>query len=142
MSEGVWPIGRIDLGPTATNGTAPLQGDNFKLASSGTAAGTAGLVIGTAGKGGRVYRVVAQNGAATGYFLQVFNKATAPVNTDVPIFSRRLPSSGELDVDLASVGGIVCPLGIGIAISSTPGVLTLAVATDLAFRAVWYTQKA
>ena len=139
MSEGIWPIGRADVG--VLDGFSFPVADGFKYAASATAAGTAGLVIGTAGKGGRVYRVTAVNGAATAYFLQVFNKATAPINTDVPVWQRRLAASSELDVDLASVGGVICPLGIGLAISSTAGTLTLAIANDLVFRAVWYTQK-
>ena len=140
MSEGTWPIGRTNTG--VADGFSFPVADGFRFTSSGTAAGTAGIVIGTAGKAGRLYRLTVQNGSATAYYVQVFNKATAPVNTDVPIFVRRLAVSSELDVDLSAVGGLVCPLGIGIAISSTPGVLTLAVATDIAFRAAWYTQKA
>jgi len=140
MSEGVWPIGRADVG--VADGFSFPVADGFRFTSSGTAAGTAGIVIGTAGKAGRLYHLTVQNGAATAYFVQVFNKATAPVNTDIPVFVRRLPASSELDVDLSEVGGIVCPLGIGIAISSTAGTLTLAIANDVSFRAAWYTQRA
>lgn len=134
MSGGTWTLGRIDLD---TN-NAPTA-DAFKSASSGTAAGTAGIVISS--KPGRFYRGIFQNSSATKYYVQVFDKATAPVNTDVPVFSKTLPASGEVEIDLTNVNGLRCLLGIGIAISTTAGVLTLAVATDLAFRRVVYTAK-
>jgi hypothetical protein len=139
MSEGIWPIGRADTG--VLDGFSFPVADGFRYAASATAAGTAGIVVGTPGRGGRVYRVTAVNGGATPYFLQVFNFLTAPIAGVTPVWQRRLPASGELDVDLSSVGGIICQTGIGLAISSTPGTLTLAVANDLVFRCVWYTQK-
>lgn len=133
MSGGTWTLGRIDV--DANN----PPGDAFKRASSGTAAGTAGIVV--SAKPGRFYRGVFQNGGATKYYVQVFDKATAPVNTDVPIYSKTLPASGEVELDLTNVNGLKCLLGIGIAISSTAGVLTLALATDIAFRSVVYTAR-
>ena len=133
MSQGVWTIGKVD--PVSVGTNAPS--DNFKRATSGTAAGTAGIVI--VAKPGRFYRGVFENGAATAYYLQIFDKATAPVNADVPIYEKRLPSSGEVEIDLTNVNGLPCVVGISIAISSTGGSLTLAVANDLAFRSVVYT---
>lgn len=133
MSGGIWTQGRIDVGtntPTA---------DAFKRATSGTAAGTTGISIST--KPGRFYRGVFQNSSATKYYVQIFDKASAPVNTDVPIYAKTLAANGEVEIDLTNVNGILCTLGIGIAISSTSGVLTLALATDLAFRTVIYTAR-
>lgn len=138
MSEGVWPIGRVDVGQR--DAFSGPRADAFRQ-FVGAGVGTAGIVLGTAGRAGRVYRVVAQNGGATAYFLQVHNKATAPVNGDVPVYVQRLPSSGECIIDLSQVGGIVCPLGIGLAISSTAGTLTLAVANDLAIYTAIATQQ-
>lgn len=137
--SGMWTQGRVDVGGAqGAPGSAPVA-DSFKRSTSGTAAGTAGVVI--SAKPGRFYRAEVQNGAATAYFVQVFDKATAPVNADVPVYSKRLPLSGECEIDLTDVNGIVCLAGISIAISSTPGVLTLALATDIAHRTVIYTAQ-
>jgi hypothetical protein len=133
MSEGVFTM------PLVSAGVAPFPSkvDNFQRASSGTAAGTLGLSI--SAKPGRCYRAYAANTAATAYFLQIFDKATAPVNGDVPIEEKRLPASTECEIDMTNVNGVVCALGIGLAISSTAGTLTLAVAADLGFRRVIFT---
>lgn len=139
MGTGIWTLGRTDVGSTSSAMAPYPVADNFKFASSGTAAGTAGIVI--SAKPGRLYRVIVQNGSATGYFFQVHDKATAPVNTDVPKIVRRLPASGELDFDLSTLNGFPVLNGISIAISSTAGTLTLAVANDIAFRDVWYTAQ-
>lgn len=133
MSEGVFTM------PLVTAGVAPFAKttDSFLRATSGVAVGTAGILI--SNKPGRFYRAVVENGAATAYYLQVFNKASAAVNTDVPVYQKRLPVSGEVEIDLVNVNGVPCNLGISIAISTTPGTLTLAAATDVAFYSVFYT---
>lgn len=138
MSEGVWPIGRIDVGQL--NAFSGPRTDGFRQLT-GAAVGLAGIVLGTAGRAGRVYRVVAQNAGATPYFLQIHNRAVAPVNAEVPVYVQRLPASGECIIDLAPVGGLVCPAGVCLALSSTPGTLTLAVAPDLAFYTAIITQR-
>lgn len=135
MSEGSWTLGRVDAAAFAGQTVA----DNFKRSTSGVAAGTAGVAIST--KPGRFYRALVENGAATAYYVQVFDKASAPVNTDVPIYEKRLAVSGECEIDLTNVNGLPCANGIGLAISSTPGTLTLAVANDIAFRTVIYTSQ-
>lgn len=139
MAKGVFTIGLVDTGATNSAFADYPVADNFRRATSGTAAGTAGIVI--SAKPGRVYRVVAQNGSATAYFLQIHDKATAPVNTEVPIYVKRLPVSGECEIDLTTINGLPVRNGLGIAISSTSGTLTLAVANDLAFRTVIYTAQ-
>jgi hypothetical protein len=133
MSEGTWTMGRVDAGAGAFAKVA----DNFQRSTSGVAAGTAGVSIST--KPGRFYRAVVENGAATAYFVQVFDKATAAVNADVPIWEERLAVSGECKIDLTNVNGLPCLNGISIAISSTAGTLTLAVANDIAYRSVIFT---
>lgn len=138
MAEGIWTQGRIDVGTADPNAGYP-SADNFRRSTAVAAAGTAGIVI--SAKPGRFYRGVFQNGAATAYFVMVFDKATAPVNGDTPVWTRRLAVSSELDLDLASINGIPCVNGISIAISSTAGTLTLAVANDLAARHIIYTAR-
>jgi hypothetical protein len=100
--------------------------------TSAALAGTAGIVI--KASAGRLYRLDVVNNGATPYFLQVFDKAIAPVNGDTPIWRRRLPASGELSLSLEEFG-LFCAAGISIAISSTANTLTLAVASDLAWAA-------
>lgn len=139
MAEGVWTQGRVAVGDASNAmGTFPST-DNFKWASSGTAAGTTGLVI--SAKPGRFYRGVYENGAATAYYLQIFDKATAPIAGDVPVYEKRLAVSGEVEIDLTNVNGKPCLAGIAIAMSTTPGVLTLAIAQDLAFRSTCFTSN-
>lgn len=133
MSEGVFTMPLVTAGAGAFAKTT----DSFQRSTSGVAAGTAGVII--AAKPGRFYRGVIQNGSATAYFVMVFDKATAPVNGDTPVFEKRLAVSGEVDIDLVNVNGVPCLNGIGIAISSTPGTLTLAIANDIAYRSIFYT---
>ncbi len=133
MSEGVWTMGRVESGVAPFIGTS----DNFLRSTSSAAAGTAGISISV--KPGRFYTAAIQNGSATAYFFQVFDKATAPVNGDTPMLSRRLQASGELVVEVVNVNGLVALLGIGIAISSTAGTLTLAIANDIVWRRIMYT---
>jgi hypothetical protein len=130
MAEGVWTL------PKVTSDA----GCDFTRTSSGTAVGTAGVLL-VGAKKGRLYRLIVQNSAATAYFLQIFDKATAPVNTDVPIWSERLPLSSEGEIDFTNVNGLYFALGCGFAISSTAGVLTLAASNDIAFFAALYTKN-
>lgn len=114
MSEGIFVLPRTD----ATNAFRQVKTAAF---------GTAGVSISP--KNGRIYRIAILNGGATAYTVQLHNKATAPVNGDIPIWERRLPASGELDIDF----GLTHPYfatGIGLAISTTTGTLTLAAAND------------
>jgi len=127
MSEAIWTMPKVD------------NGNDFVRSTSATAAGTAGIVI-IGSKSGRFYRGFFKNSAATNYWLQIFDKATAPVNTDVPIWEKNLPSSGEVEIDLVNVNGLYFSLGLGIAISSTATTLTLAIANDLAYRSILYTR--
>jgi hypothetical protein len=60
-------------------------------------------------------------------FFQLFNKATAPVATDVPRFSLRVASSTGSPTGLGPlipIAGIEFPLGVGFAWSSTLATFT------------------
>jgi hypothetical protein len=133
MSEGVFTMPLVTAGAGAFAKTT----DSFKRATSGVAVGTAGISISS--KPGRFYRAVVENGGATAYYLQVFDKATAAINADVPVYEKRLAASGECELDLVNVNGVPCLNGISLAISTTPGTLTLAAATDVAYYSVFYT---
>lgn len=118
MSEGVFLAPRI---ADTTDKASCLQFSNP------TAFGTAGLVV--MAKPGRIYRVTVNNSAATRYFVQLHNKATAAVNTEVPLYEKDLPASGSCEIDFG-LNGWYFSTGCSLAISSTKSVLTLALATD------------
>lgn len=70
-------------------------------------------------------------------YLQLFDKVTAPVNTDVPIFSFPLvagsatvPARITLDRRWLGDQGLSFAVGIGVAMSTTAGTLTSATAAD------------
>jgi hypothetical protein len=111
-----------------------LDDATLKRFSQTTAFGTAGVSVSV--KPGRLYKIRACNSnATTRYFFQIFDKASAPVNTDVPIWEMDLPaavattSRGDC-AETFELFGLYLKLGLGIAISTTKGVLTLAAATD------------
>lgn len=89
--------------------------------------GTAGVSVSV--KQGRIYHITAVNNAATAYFLQVFDKATAPIAGDLAIWECRLPASLDCDMNFGALGLYVA-LGFGLAISTTPRALTLAASND------------
>lgn len=68
-------------------------------------------------------------------WLMVFDKATDPVVTDVPILRARV-GGGFASIDLGNFGHELT-LGLGVALSTTPGTLTLAGANDAFFQGGW-----
>lgn len=105
--------------------------NNLRQFARTTVFGTAGLVI--ANNVSRLYKLTAVNQSATAYYIQVFDKAIAPIDNDLPIWQRALkaqaagPEDVELDFGLA---GLTCTTGLSIALSSTPNLLTLAGASN------------
>ncbi len=81
---------------------------------------------------GTVYRLYCYNKNASTRFFQIHNKATAPVNTDVPVTSFPVASNTALVIDITFWGasGRACSTGIAWAFSSTEATLTLATAAD------------
>lgn len=124
--SGIFPEPKVSATDALTRYTSPAAGD-----------GTAGVLIKAAARG-RLYKLRTMNKAATAYTIMIFDKATAPVNADVPIWRASLAnvigSENELDFNL---WGLQFNNGLGIAISSTPGTLTLAVALDAFFHALY-----
>ena len=107
--------------------------DDPSRATSAAAFGTAGVVLKSSK--GRLYRLDAVNiSGATPYYLMVFDKATAPINGDTPIWRRRLPTGGEASLMLEDYG-LACANGIAIAISSADATLTLAASNDAHYAA-------
>lgn len=89
--------------------------------------GTAGLLV--SDKPGCLYQFSALNKAATRYYLQLHDKATAPLVSEVPIFEFELPASGSQAISF-QLAGLYFSLGIGFAISTTPRLLTFAASDD------------
>lgn len=116
MSEGVFGLARV------------VDDGLLKRSSQTTAFGTAGVSV--SAKKGRLYHLRVNNkAAATKYFVQIFDKATAPVNTNVPIWEGQVAANTDVVFDFG-LFGLAVTNGIGIAISTTSGVLTLAAAAD------------
>lgn len=105
-----------------------------KRTTSSAKVGTAAVVLKAAE--GRLYRLDVVNVSATAYYVMVFDAATAPTDGDTPIWRRRLPANGELELELETFG-LGCTNGIAFAISSTDATLTLAAADDVHFAAHW-----
>ncbi len=100
----------------------------LKRVSKTTAFGTAGSLVAAAAQG-RVYKVTVTNKSATRYVIQIHDKATVPVATNVPIWEDTLPPNESRTINF-ELAGLYFANGLGLAISSTVGVLTLAVADD------------
>lgn len=69
----------------------------------------------------KVYFVLASNEAAAARYLQLFDKAGAPILGEVPTYSVRIPQSGDHDVaeiDLMPLGDYFSN-GVGAGISTT-----------------------
>ena len=81
---------------------------------------------------GAVFKVYCYNKSSSTRFFQIHNKATAPINTDVPIESFPIAANTALILDSTFWGatGRVCSTGVAWAFSSTEATLTLATAAD------------
>jgi len=118
MSEGVFLAPRIvDTSDQST----------CKQFVQATAFGTAGIVV--MAKPGRIYKMTVNNSSANRYYVQLHNKATAAVDTEVPIYEQDLPASGVCLIDFG-LNGWYFSTGCSLAISTTKSVLTLAAGTD------------
>lgn len=89
---------------------------------------------GTSAKGHLHWLYLFNNNAA-GRFAMVFDKATAPVNGDIPLFMQSMAGTTSVPKELAfPPDGLLFTLGLWIATSSTSSPLTIA-AADLIFTA-------
>lgn len=116
MSEGVF------LDPRNQNTVALLR------SGPSAAFGTAGLSV--TAKPGCLYQFNAINkNASTAYYLQIHDKATAPIAGESPIWEQKLASSVDIPTSF-QLAGLYFANGIAFALSTTPRVLTLAAADD------------
>jgi hypothetical protein len=82
---------------------------------------------------GAVYKVYCYNKNAATRFFQIHNKATTPVNTDVPVESFPVAANSALIIDSTFWGasGRTCSTGVSWAFSTTEATLTLGTAADV-----------
>ena len=81
---------------------------------------------------GAVYAISCFNASSSLAFFQIHDKATAPVNGDVPIKSIPVFPNGAtvFGSDIFGAAGVPCSVGIAWAFSSTRSTLTLAVGSE------------
>jgi hypothetical protein len=81
---------------------------------------------------GAVYKIYCYNKNAATRFFQIHNKATAPVNADVPVEVFPVAGNSALIIDSAFFGasGRTCSTGVSWAFSITEATLTLGTAAD------------
>lgn len=86
---------------------------------------------------GVIKSITASNINAAIRYLQIHNKASAPANPDVPIFSFPIaagsstaPSIREIGTEFFGEGGYYLSTGISIGISTTADTFTAATTTD------------
>lgn len=79
------------------------------------------------------YRAINTN-AATNMYMMLFDKASAPVNGDTPVWEGAIRSFGAQDFDdfdFSSVGGLALTNGLAVGASTTGGTLTIISANDV-----------
>jgi len=104
--------------------TFGYQQNTGNLTNSGAQAfSTAGKSVTTAP--GCLFHLSAVNkSTTTGYFIQIHDKATAPVNSDVPVWEGKLAAGSDWSVGFQGFG-LYLVNGLALAISTTAGSLTL-----------------
>jgi len=82
---------------------------------------------------GAVYKIYCYNKNAATRFFQIHNKATAPINTEVPVESFPVAANSALIIDSTFWGasGRTCSTGVSWAFSTTEATLTLGTAADV-----------
>lgn len=70
------------------------------------------------------------NGNAAARFLQVFDSATLPADTAIPLLSIQVPIGVSVTLNLAPLG-LICAKGITVCNSTTGGTKTIGAADSL-----------
>lgn len=86
---------------------------------------------------GNILSVVATNTNAAVRYFQIHDKASAPVNPNVPLLSLPIPAGTanvpgylEIGANVLGEGGIWCATGVAYGVSTTNGTFTAASTTD------------
>lgn len=67
---------------------------------------------------GIIYGISGYNSKAGAQFIQIFDSATVPADTAVPIFTMTVPTVANFNVDFGTFG-LRCGAGIAVSNSST-----------------------
>lgn len=125
------------------NITQDVLGTNSKPVVSSTYSGTGFMAplndvdISVKGSAGNILSLTCSNINAAVRYLQVFNKATAPAASDVPVFSfviaagtSTAPAIREIGKEFFGEGGHYLSSGVAIGVSTVAGSFTAATTTD------------
>jgi hypothetical protein len=126
----------------ATDGPGVSSLSSIANNTAGGAVSGASLVSSTANEASRVIKasagtlisLVGYNARASAQFIQLFNSATVPADTAVPIYTFMVPASANFSLDVP-VSGIPFTTGIAVSNSSTQATKTIGSA-DCWFTAV------
>lgn len=91
------------------------------------------------GAAGNVYAVTCANANAAVRYLQLHNKATAPVNPEVPLLEFKIPASSDIRIgaEFFSANGLHFSTGIAFGFSTTSGTYTAGTAGEQVTQVVY-----
>lgn len=113
-----------------------VQGETVLWAQTGNAAAEQASIKAAPGRFFSA-AVVLDPTVVSDRYLMVFNKASAPVNNDVPVLRALVPAGGAASIDLGIYGRDMLT-GIAVAISTTPEDLTLPGSGEGFFQVSYY----
>lgn len=73
---------------------------------------------------GTIERLVAVNASSNARYIQVHDAETLPIDTTVPLYSRRIPADGEVVIE-----DVYCVNGAVVVVSDTADTLTISTDT-------------
>lgn len=119
----------VNIGTSGTVSTAANQIPAFINSPMSLGATNQGVLKNSVGK---VYKLYCRNKATSTRYFQIHNKATAPVDAEIPILTFPIAADSALLIDSTFFGasGFDCSTGIAWAFSSTENTLTLATAAN------------
>jgi hypothetical protein len=127
-------VAKIAYAPIASGTYSPTLTANFSTATAGNLKATAG----------NVFSVVVTNANAAVRYLQLHNKASTPVNPDVPVLSipipagtAAVPSILTLGAETFSMSGVNLATGVSWGISTTLATYTAATNADHVIHVFW-----
>lgn len=113
--------------------TAETAVQTFKLGGNVIPVGLASVIA------GKVYRAEAYNADNNDHWLQLFDSASLPVNADLPTWQAFVMKGEGVTLPLTELGAYFGS-GLGIALSTTPNLLTLPTADDYWMHALFFNQ--
>ncbi|RUR76991.1 hypothetical protein PCC6912_39500 [Chlorogloeopsis fritschii PCC 6912] len=128
--------------PTGAATDSVLQSVRDRLMPAGTTTSYIGTSAGANLKtsSGAIHSITCSNLSSEARYFQVFNKASAPINGDVPVRSYTIfptPSLLIIGQDVIGGSGIILSTGIAWGFSTTPLTYTAGTATDCIATVRW-----